>query len=211
MQLLTTTNVYGPYDDSNESFLELVRRPPQGIIILNGNAGLGADWPAGIWKSLNGAAVALAILSAPSTIQDNWPVWKSIFDDIAQRVIEFHGEFRIDRDSAQVVAMHHSVNTFGLDPKRMTVHMAIRHFFTGTAGYEDLLKTDRVDMDWPEHGDLGSDEFSRAVRSNEEAARQARCRYIFGVEDGSNCLTIVVEQDGSVSMEKGMNMRSDWG
>ncbi len=211
MQLLTTTNVYGPHDRLNEAFLELVRRPPPGIIILNGNAGLGADWPAGIWKSLNGAAVALAILSAPSTIEDNWPVWKEIFDDIAQRVIEFHGEFRIDRDSAQVIAMHHSVITCGIDPKRMSVHMAIRHFFTTVAGYEDLLKTDRVDMDWPEHGDFGSDDFSRGVRSNEEAARQARCRYIFGVDDGSNCLTLVVEQDGSVSMEKGMNMRSDWG
>lgn len=170
MQFLTTTNVYGPGDHSNEAFLELVRMPPQGIIILDGNAGLGADWPAGIWKSLNGTAVALTIFSAPSTIEENWPVWKEIFDSIAQQVIEFHGEYRIDRDSAQVIAMHHSVAICEIDPKRMSVHMAIRHYFTTVAGCEDLLKTGRVDMDWPKHGDFGSEEFSTGLRSNEEAA-----------------------------------------
>ena len=130
MQFLTTTNVYGPGDHSNEAFLELVKMPPDGIIILDGNAGLGADWPAGIWKSLNGMAVALAILSAPSTIEENWPKWKEIFDYVSQQIIDFHGEFRVDRDSAQVIAMHHAVTNFGIEPSRLSVHMAIRHFFT---------------------------------------------------------------------------------
>lgn len=210
MQFLTTTNVYGPGDHSNEAFLELVRMPPHGVIILDGNAGLGADWPAGVWKSINGAAVALAIFSAPSTIEENWPVWKELFDGIAQQVIEFHGEYRIDRDSAQVIAMHHSVTTCGIDPNQMSVHMAIRHYFTTVPGYEDLLETDRVDLDWPEHGDFGSEEFSIGVRSNEEAARQARCRYIFGIDDDSKCLTIVVESDGTISMTQEMNMNNDW-
>jgi len=211
MQFLTMTNVYGPGDHSNEKFLELVRVPPQGIIILDGNAGLGADWPAGIWKSLSGAAVALTIFSAPSTIEENWPKWKELFDNVAQQVIEFHGEFRIDRDSAQVIAMHHSVTACGIDPNQMSVHMAIRHFFATVAGYEDLLKTDRVDMDWPEHGDFGSEEFSIGVRSNEEAARQARCRYVFGIYDGSKCLTVVVESDGTISMTREMDMNCAWG
>ncbi|WP_179380545.1 hypothetical protein [Jannaschia marina] len=211
MQFLTTTNVYGPGDHSNEAFLELVRTPPQGIIILDGNAGLGADWPAGIWKSLNGAAVALAIFAAPSTIEENWPIWKEIFDDIAQQVIEFHGEYRIDRDSAQVIAMHHSVAEYKIDPDRMSVHMAIRHYFTSVAGYEELLNSDRVDMDWPEHGGDGSEGFTIDVRSNEEAARQAKCRYIFGIDDGSKCITIVVESDGTVSLTQEMDMNSAWG
>jgi hypothetical protein len=211
MQFLTTTNVYGPGDHSNEAFLRLVKNPPQGIVILDGNAGLGADWPAGIWKSLNGLAIALSIFSAPSTIKENWPLWKELFDDIAQRVIEFHGEYRIDRDSAQVIAMHHSVAACGIDANRMSVHMAIRHFFSSFGGYEDLLLTDRVDMYWPEHGDFGSEEFSIGVRSNEEAARQARCRYIFGIDDGSKCITIVVESDGTVSMKRELDMSSAWG
>jgi len=211
MQFLTTTNVYGPGDHSSEAFLALVRMPPQNIIILEGNAGLGADWPAGIWKSLNGAAVALKIFAAPATIEENWPIWKGIFADISQQIIDFHGEYRIDRDSAQVIAMHHSVAACEVDPNRMSVHMAIRHYFTTVAGYEDLLKADRVDMDWPEHADYGSDDFSIGVRSNEEAARQARCRYIFGIDDGSKCLTIVVESDGTVSMTQEMDMKSAWG
>lgn len=124
--------------------------------------------------------------------------------------MEFHGEYRIDRDSAQVIAMHHSVAACEIDPNLMSVHMAIRHYFTTVAGFEDLLKTDRVDMDWPEHVDYGSEGFSIGVRSNEEAARQARCRYIFGIDDGSKCFTIVVESDGTVSMTQEMNMNSDW-
>lgn len=211
MQFLTTTNVYGPGDHFNEAFLELVKRPPQGTIILDGNAGLGADWPAAIWKSLNGAAIALTIFAAPSTIEENWPRWKEIFDVIAQQVIEFHGEYRIDRDSAQVIAMHYSVTACEIDPKQMSVHMAIRQYFTTVSGYEDLLKTDRVDMNWPENSEFGSEGFSIGVRSNEEAARQARCRYIFGIDDGSKCLTIVVESDGTVSLKQEMNMKSTWG
>lgn len=178
---------------------------------MDGNAGLGADWPAGIWKSLNGAAIALAIFSAPSTIEENWPVWKGIFDNVIQKMVDFHGEFRVDRDSAQVIAMHHSVANCGINPNQMSVHMAIRHFFSGAGGYEDLLTADRVDMDWPKHGDFASEEFSLGVRSNEEAAKQARCRYIFGINDGSTCLTLVVERDGSVSMSKELDMSSDWG
>ncbi|WP_157968872.1 hypothetical protein [Tropicimonas sp. IMCC34011] len=211
MQLLTTTNVYGPDDQSNEAFLELVRVPPPGIMILDGNAGLGADWPAGIWKSMQGASVALAIFAAPSTIEENWPLWKEIFDDIAQRIMEFHGEYRIDRDSAQVIAMHHSVAVWEIAPNRMSVHMAVRHYFSTAAGYQDLLETDRVDMDWPERGEFGSEGFSVGVRSNEEAARQARCRYIFGIDDGSKCLTIVVESDGTVSFAQELDMKHEWG
>ncbi|WP_162683217.1 hypothetical protein [Rhodobacteraceae bacterium DSL-40] len=210
MQFLTTTNVYGPGDHYKEAFLEIVRQPPEGVIVLDGNAGLGADWPAGIWKSIEGAAVALAILSAPSTIKDNWPIWRDIFDNIAQKIMQFHGEYRIDRDSAQIIAMHHAVDNFGIDPHRLSIHMAIRHYYTAAAGYQDLLLEDRVDMDWSEDGEIGSEAFSRGVRSNEEAARQARCRYIFGIEDQAKCITIVVEQDGIISMSKEMNMCSDW-
>ena len=210
MQLLSTTNVYGPGDHSNVQFLKLVESPPTGIIILDGNAGLGADWPAGIWKSLNGAAIALAILSAPSTIEENWPRWKEIYDDLVQQVLDFHGEYRIDRDSAQVIALQHAVAMEGLEPSKISVHLAIRHYYSTVAGYEDLLKTERVDMNWPEYGDFKSKEFSQGVRSNEEAARQARSRYIFGIEDGSKCVTVVVEADGTVSLSKEFNMNSDW-
>lgn len=212
MQFLTTTNVYDVANDcSAPAFLELVKHPPEDMIVIDGNAGLGADWPAGIWKSLNGAALALAIISAPSTIEENWPHWKRIFDEVARRILEFHGEYRVDRDTAQVIAMHHAVIATGLLPTRMTVHMAIRHYFTTVAGYEDLLKEDRVDMIWPDEAEFGSEAFSQGVRSNEEAARQARCRYIFGINDGLKCITSVVEQDGSISLSREFNMRSDWG
>lgn len=212
VQFLTTTNVYNVEQDcSNAAFMELVKQPPDGLIILDGNAGLGADWPAGIWKSLNGAAVALAIISAPATIEENWPYWKSLFDDIAQKVIDFHGEYRIDRDSAQVIAIHHAVAHFGVVVGQMTVHMAIRQYFMSVAGYEDLLVEDRVEMEWPELAEFGSEQFTRGVRSNEEAARQARCRYFFGIDDGAKCLSIVVEQNGSVSLAREMNTQSHWG
>lgn len=212
MQFLTTTKVYDVANDcSDPVFLKLVNQPPEDIIILDGNAGLGADWPAGIWKSLNGAALALAIISAPSTIEENWPHWKRIFDRVTQKILEFHGEYRVDRDTAQVIAMHHAFTTTGLLPDRMTVHMAIRHYFTTVAGYEDLLEKERVDMIWPDEAEIGSEAFSQGVRSNEEAARQAKCRYIFGINDGARCATLVVEQDGSISMDRDFNMRKDWG
>lgn len=212
MQFLTTTNVYDVENDcSNARFLELVANPPDGLVILDGNAGLGADWPAGIWKSLNGAALALAIISAPSTIEENWPYWKKLFDAVAEQIIEFHGEFRVDRDSAQVMAMHHAFANFGLEPGRMTVHMAIRQYFTSYAGYDDLLKTDRVNMEWSEDSEIGSDAFLRGVRSNEEAARQAISRYFFGIDDGSKCISVVVERDGSISMAQELSMQRRWG
>lgn len=89
--------------------------------------------------------------------------------------------------------------------------MAIRHYFSTVASYEDLLKTQRVDMDWG-RSDLPEPEaFSYGTRSNEEAAKQARCRYIFGIEDYEKCLTLVVEQDGSVLMAKNFNMSREWG
>lgn len=211
MQLLTTTKVYDVGEDrSLGDFIELVRNPPVGIVILDGNAGLGADWPAGIWKSLEGAALAFAIISAPSTIEENWPKWKAIFNYVAQHILEFYGECRIDRDTAQVIAIHHAVTNCGFRSKSLNVHMAIRHYFSTFASYEDLLKSERVDMDWDRSDLSESEAFSHGVQSNEEAAKQARCRYVFGIEDYKNCLTLVVEQDGSVLIAKNFNMSHEW-
>ncbi|MCF6432905.1 hypothetical protein, partial [Leisingera sp. MMG026] len=122
---------------------------------------------------LNAMAIALAIFSAPSTIEDNWPRWKEIYDSVAAQVIQWHGEFSIDRDSAQVIAMHHAVSALGLEAAQLSVHMAIRHFFTTVAGYEDLLTTERHVMDWSHDGEFGSEGFSIGIKSTEEAARQA--------------------------------------
>lgn len=212
MQILTTKNVYDiEKDETSFDFLELLRNPPDGLMVQEGNAGLGADWPAGVWTSLNAMAIALAIFNAPSTIEENWPRWKAIYDSVVEQVIERHGDFSIDRDSAQLIAMHYAASELGLMPERLNVHMAIRHFFTTVAGFEDLLKTKRHVMDWSQDGEFGSEEFSNGVRSNEEAARQAICRYIFGITDDRTCFTIVIERDGSISFERDLNMSKDWG
>jgi len=211
VQLLTTTRVYGPEDETNPDFLKLIQNPPAGIVILDGNAGLGADWPAGIWKSANAAAIAIALISAPSTIEENLPKWKEIYDYVSQAMVDFHGEFRIDRDTAQILAMEKAVFSHRMNSDRLEVHMAIRHYFSSYPGYEDLLRKERIDMDWPETGEFGSEEFSRGVQSNEEAARQARCRYLFGLSDDRKCITICVEGDGSILFEKEMNMDANWG
>lgn len=212
MQLLTTTRVYDvPNDQSDPEFLELVQSPPNGVIIYDGNAGLGADWPAGVWTSLNAMVIALAIFDAPSTIEENWPKWKAIYDSVAEQVMEFHGEFRIDRDSAQVIAMQCAVAELGLEAQRFSVHMATRHFFTTVPGYEDLLNSPRQVMEWSDNLNPSREEFSNGVRSNEEAARQACCRYIFGIADDTKSFTIVVEQSGEVSFVKDFDMNRNWG
>ncbi|MDA8585865.1 hypothetical protein N9L47_06275 [Rhodobacteraceae bacterium] len=212
MQLLTTTGVYDVEGDrSNPDFLRLVQTPPDGIVVLDGNAGLGADWPAGVWKSLNAAAIAIAILSAPATFEENWPRWKEIYDKVVGQILEFHGEFRIDRDTAQILAINHAIKEVGLNPGTISFHMAIRHYFTTFAGYEDLLETNRIEMDWPEKAEFGSNEFSHAIKSTEEAARQAACRYILGLDDGIKCITLVVEENGTVSLSSELNLGRDWG
>jgi hypothetical protein len=201
MQLLAVKNVYGDEDDClNSAFVRLLEDPPSGFLILDGNAGLGADWPAAIWKSTQALTIALAVFSAPSTIKENWPLWKDIFDSAVNLMLEFHGEFRIDRDSAQMIAMHHAVAVVGMKAENLNVHMAVRHFRQSGCSYQDLLVDDRFDMQWPDHGEHGSEEFSQGVQSNEEASKQAICRYIFGINDLETCRTIVVEQDGTVSL-----------
>ena len=212
MQLLTTTNVYDVENDFTDlDFLKIVENPPTGYLVIDGNAGLGADWPARIWKNLNGIAIALAIISAPSTIEDNWPKWKEIFDDLTQKVLEFHGEYRIDRDTAHILALHYAVNKCGLKPDTLSIHMAVRHFSSSYPGYEDLLECERLEMNWFDLSPHGSKEFQHGVRSNEEAAKQACCRYIFGIQDFGKCVTIVVEQDGTISFARAFDLNREWG
>jgi len=198
-------------DQSDPEFLKLVRSPPNEIIIHDGNAGLGADWPAGVWTSLTAMTIALTIFDAPSTIDENWPKWKAIYDSVVEQVMEFHGEFKIDRDSAQVIAMHHAVAELGLEAPRLSVHMAIRHFFTTIPGYEDLLTSPRQVMQWSDTSNPSSEEFSNSVQSNEEAARQASCRYVYGIADDSKSFTIVVEQNGDISFANDFDMTREWG
>lgn len=107
--------------------------------------------------------------------------------------------------------MRHTFTAMGLLPDRMTFHMAIRHYFTTVAGYENLLEKERVDMIWPDEAEFGSEAFSQGVRSNEEAVRQANCRYISGIDDGARCATLVVELDGRIFMDRECDMSKDWG
>lgn len=200
MQLLAVRNICQEESDCFEAaFLKLLESPPAGFEVLEGNAGLGADWPAAIWKNANALAIALAVFSAPSTIKENWPIWKSFFDQAVTLMMEFHEEFRIDRDTAQMIAMHQAVEVLGMHAENLNVHMAIRHYRQGCGSYQDLLVEARVDMVWPE-GEHGSAAFSQGVRSNEEAARQAVSRYIFGIEELETCKTIIIEMDGKVSL-----------
>lgn len=99
----------------------------------------------------------------------------------------------------------------GIEPSDLSVHMAIRHFFTTFAGWEDLLTTERHVMDWSQDGEFGSEAFSQGVRSTEEAARQADCRYVFGISDHKKCVTVAVERDGSVSFVGSFEMNKAWG
>ena len=200
MQLLAVQNIYQEEGDCFEAaFLKLLESPPTGFEVIEGNAGLGADWPAAIWKNANALAIALAVFSAPSTIRENWPFWKSLYDQAVTLMMEFHEEFRIDRDTAQMIAMHHAVEVLGMNADNLNVHMAIRHYRQSCGNYQDLLVEERVDMVWPA-GEYGSDAFSQGVRSNQEAARQAVSRYVFGIEDLETCKTIIIEMDGTVSL-----------
>ncbi|MGR3504916.1 MAG: hypothetical protein ACU0B7_03485 [Paracoccaceae bacterium] len=212
MQLLSTNRVYDVENDCfRAEFMQLVASPPDDLIVIDGNAGLGADWPAAIWRHAGNAALALTIISAPSTIEENWPRWKSIYDAVVEKVVEFHGEYRIDRDTAQVLALHHAVTELGLSSSRLEVHMALRHYYSSVPGYDDLLTSPSVVMDWPNSAGFDTPEFSQGVRSNEEAARQAIGRYIFGINDLSKAFTIIIESDGQVSMSRELKINKSWG
>jgi hypothetical protein len=200
MQLSATRGVYDHgIDNIRVSFQELIKNPPDGFLVIEGNAGLGADWPAAIWKSASGFALALTIFSAPSSIEENWPRWKEIFDKARESMLRFHGEYQIDRDTAQVLAMQHAVAIETMDSGRLELRLAIRHHHQIISGYDDLLIRERIDMYWPERAQFGTEEFSQGVKSSDEAAKQVRCRYIFGFEDQNSSRTVVVEKDGVIS------------
>jgi len=199
MQLISA-HIYGDeVDDIDKKFKALIENPPHGLEIIEGNAGRGADWPVGVFKCANALAIALTVFSAPRTIQDNWPIWKELFDKSSNLIIENFNDLRIDRDSAQMIAMNHAVEVLGVNPEWLEVHMAIRHFHAGVGSYEDLMKVKRVVMEWPNYKNRGDESFLKGIDSLEEASKQAIARYIFGITDYSGSYTIIVEKDGSIS------------
>jgi hypothetical protein len=201
MQLLAFGNVYDEANDRlQDDFVRLTQNPPSEFEVLEANAGMGADWPGALWTNAQGIAVALAIFSAPATIEQNWPTWKRLYDQATALMLEFHGEFRIDRDTAQVIAIEHAVVKLGMRADSLTIHMAIRHFRQYGNFYQDLLADERIDMSWVTLAEQGRVEVSpNVIKSTEEAARQAICRYVFGIGDTHSCTTLVVEQDGRVT------------
>jgi hypothetical protein len=200
MQLITT----GAYDYSADDFRDLSGVLPFDLEVLEGNAGLGADWPVGVFKSAQALALAIAVFSAPSTFKENWPLWKEIFDASSQLVLERFKDLRVDRDTAQMIAMHHAIESIGVRPDWLEIHMAIRHFDTGVGGYDDLLKTERVVLSWPEYAERGDRNFLLGVDSLSEAAKQAVSRYVFGITDFSGQYTVIVERDGRISFSSAL-------
>ena len=202
MQLISAHIYSEEIDDIDERLKELIRNPPHGFEVIEGNAGRGADWPVAVVKSASALAIALSVFSAPKTIKENWPIWKEIFDEAATILTEKFEDLRIDRDTAQMIAMHHAVEVLGVSQDWLEVHMAIRHYDNGIGSYEDLINTPRVIMDWPDYSSRGDQNFLKGVNSLDEASKQAKSRYIFGITDYSGSYTIVVERDGTISFSE---------
>jgi hypothetical protein len=199
MQLISAHIYSDELDDIDQKLRTMIERPPAGLEIFEGNAGRGADWPVAVFRSASAFTIALTVFGAPKTIKENWPIWKDMFDKASSVVIEKFNDLRIDRDSAQMIAMNHAVEVLGVQPEWLEVHMAIRHFDIGVGDYEDLLNTKRVVMEWPDFHERGDINFIKGVESVEEASKQAKARYIFGITDYLGSYTIIVEKDGTVS------------
>jgi len=198
---------FGVYDEEQDDFSldfrNLSGEPPADLVFVEGNAGLGADWPVGVVKSAKALAIAYAVFAAPSTIKENWPIWLEIYQQTTDLISAKLGNYSIDRDTAQMLAMHHAVDVLNLNPNHLETHMAIRHYrLNGHGGYDDLINEERVDLSWPQPSGYGSEDYSIGVRSLQEAAKQASARYIFGIHDGHDLFSIVVEQTGEVSFSK---------
>ena len=200
MQLITA-NIYDyERDDVCAAFTELIDQPPEGLVILEGNAGKGADWPVGIVRSAQALAVAWAVFSAPNTFEENWPIWKEIYDETRRFVIERFGDVRVDRDSAQMIALHHAIQFLSVRPDEVEIHMAFRQsVISGVGSYEDLLNSKRITMEWPDFSVRGDKYYLKGVESLDEAAKQTVARYFFGISDISSVTSLVVEMNGSVS------------
>ena len=199
-----------PYPETEEDDYEftaalrgLSLELPGDTVAFEGNAGLGADWPVGVVRSAKAIAIAYAVFSAPATIKENWPLWIEIFQQVKSITEDKFGEIIIDRDSAQMIAMYHCVDVMGLGVDSLEMHMAIRHYFlNGCGSYDDLLKAERVDLEWPASQQYGDESYQKAVKSTAEAARQAGARYCFGISDRGDTVTIIVESNGSISLAK---------
>jgi hypothetical protein len=189
MQILATDNFWR--DDGSDSVSDAIKaileQPFEGIEIEEVNAGLGADWPAIVWRSLQGATVTLTILSAPATIEENWPKWKEVFDSLIDKVTIIHQTFYIDHESAQLISLKHASTFSRLRHDFIRIDFAFRHYSQNAEGLIDELVQKESDV------------IDNTVSGNMEAARQVNCRYLFGISDCRQSLTIIVERDGTVS------------
>ncbi|MFM9861727.1 hypothetical protein RUR49_24965 [Pseudoxanthobacter sp. M-2] len=186
MQVLALNRKWAEDDDLLSSDFSLAGSvaPPSFDVQLV-DAGLGASLPTILFSCANAAALALAIFSAPKTIKENWPEWKSIYDSITSKVSSIYDEYSIDRDSAAIIAIH-EVFELTAGAGDLFVDFVLRHYSDLSTGYEDVSIVKVVIAD-------------SGVEGNIQASRQVRCRYIVGVSAEVSRYTVLVEKTGLVS------------
>jgi hypothetical protein len=135
-------------------------------------------------------AVGWFIFTAPATIAENLPLWKTGFDKVVQFASDLELDFSIDMHDAAASAILECSKSFSWDEGSVEIIGCTRH-------------SRNLNGVWSYYVDLNDiSEPSDSMAKHEEACRQFDCRYIFLVRKSFDAATIIVDRKGQCEFSR---------
>jgi len=146
---------------------------------------------AGPSASIPGWAVSIFaagwfVFSAPSTINENLPLWKENFEMMAEFLKSENLSFSIDLHDACAAALHQMSEQFSVAPDKFKLISCTIHHANINGNWSSYY--DQFEMEEP----------ATASQKHEAACNQYRARYIFHIEYDYSGYTAAVEKNGDV-------------
>ncbi len=186
MQILVGKKEFTGDDELFErELLSTQEKPPSGFSGAYADAGMGASFPRIILQSASAFAIAMSIMGAPSTIDENWPKWKAYFDEVIEFIEENFDDYSIDPETAEVMAIKAVRDKVGKSGN-LVVDFRYWHIAELEAFLAKIVPTK-------------SFRITTSAEGNVAASCQIRCRYIFGISQNFQRFTVLVERNGTVS------------
>lgn len=191
MAIFLLDPTYPEHEEQHTEFANrlnaLARERLPNVVIEEVDAGPSASVPG--W-AISIGAIGWFIFSAPATISENLPLWKSGFTKIVELASELDLDFSIDLHDAAASAILECSQQFSWSDSEIEIISCTRHSRNLNGIWSDYVLAAEIQepADW--------------VEKHHEACKQLECRYTFLVRKSYDSATIVIDRKGRCEFAK---------
>ena len=188
MKILIEDPTYPEHEEQYDEFYIKLKNDfnselEETVTFIECDAGTGASAPVWFFEI---AAITLALISAPSVLKTNLPLWKKTFDKIVNFCRSRDLNYAVDPETAMNLAKFYVLNNISNGYENIEILNCTQHFSNMAAIGSAEINLDNLNEE----------------NLHQQAVRQINCRYTVLLQVDHSHYTVIIEKDGYCSFLK---------